>query len=73
MAKRYFTLLEYDNDRNAWYPQFGDYICNVVKQEMIDMAHSNMRPRRYYRIISSGSSGKSVMAAVEAFNINWKA
>lgn len=72
MARKYFTLLEFSEEANAWYPQFGDYDCNVVKQEKRDMAYSANRMLKHYRIISSGSSGKAIAAAVEAFNVGWE-
>lgn len=48
----YYTVLELGDD-NRWWPQFGDYVLGVARDELRDMAESQGRPRSHFRLVST--------------------
>lgn len=67
---RYYTLVELVGGK--WSPQFGDYSREVVAQEIVDRADSDMRPRRFYKIVVSDDKQTSINATVAKLNLHNK-
>lgn len=67
-TKQYFSLIERDDVDGRWSIQFGDYDREVVAQELIDVAYSQGRPRRAFKIIKTADDQASIFAAVADLN-----
>lgn len=59
MARKYHILVTRDDATSPWYPQFGDYDKDVVKQEVIDCYRSFKASNR--RIITTENARQSTI------------
>ena len=75
--KKYYTLLEFDQDLKKWIIVFGDYDIEIVQEEQADIRMGlEVDNRRYgqhissFQIIATGDQQQDIDAKV--FEINKK-
>ena len=62
--RKYYTLAVFDG---YWAPQFGDYDRAVVDQERQDW-RDNGTLAKHLKVIATGDSDASIMAAIDKLN-----
>ena len=75
--KKYYTLLEFDQDLKKWIIVFGDYDLEIVQEEQADIRMGlEVDNRRYgnnnlpsFQIISTGNQQQDIEEKV--LEINW--
>jgi len=77
MARQYYTLLQYDPavyvggaiaTRGYWAIAFGDYERATVEQELSDVADSECKPKRFFKIIRTSDRATDIAAKVARIN-----
>jgi hypothetical protein len=78
--KKYYTLLEFDQDLKKWIIVFGDYDLEIVQEEQADIRTGfEVENRRYgnnnlscFQIIATGDQKQDIDAAVLSLNFRIK-
>jgi hypothetical protein len=65
--RRYYTLVERDGPKDAWYPQFGAYERSDVEFERQSMRDHGTKAANI-NIITSAPGKKEVEAAIAKLN-----
>jgi hypothetical protein len=75
MSRKYYSLLVRESATDAWELHFGDYNRATVEQEQSDWLDSDgfrltppARKSTHTKIITSGDTQASIMAAIETAN-----
>lgn len=72
MAKKYYTLVQFNLDTKTWQPQFGDYDRQVVEDEREDVLCGYncgvMIRKKDLKIITTSPEQKDIDAAIAKLN-----
>jgi hypothetical protein len=65
--RKYYTLCERMGETARWYPAFGDYDLQTVKDELRDMRDSGIRAKNL-KILTSDESQDSINSEIRKLN-----